>query len=83
MLSQATGILQANPLLGQALSAATGMPASLFGGAPAPAGGVEASGGLFTQPAPAEQVKAVPLWVWIAAGAAALVGVFLIFRKKA
>jgi hypothetical protein len=81
VLGQATQILQDNPLLGQAIAGATGLPAGLFGGA-APAGGVEASGGLFTPQTPVQQVQSVPLWVWIAGGAAALLGVFLILRKK-
>jgi hypothetical protein len=83
VLEQATGLLQANPLLGQALSAATGLPGGLFGGGQV-AGGVESSGGMFTPAAPvAQQAERIPVWVWIAGGAAALVGAFLIFRKKA
>lgn len=86
VLSQATGILQSNPLLGNLLSSATGLPPSLFGGGGQAAQAADAGGGgggLFTQQTPMEQAKAMPMWVWLAAGAAALVGVFLIFRKKA
>lgn len=84
VLSQATGILQANPLLGQALSAATGMPAGLFGGMPADAGG--GGGGAFggTAAMPVQQQPAgVPIWLWIVGGLAAALGLFLIIRKKA
>jgi hypothetical protein len=84
VLGQATGILQANPLLGQALSAATGMPAGLFGGMPADAGGGGgAFGGTAAVPMPQQQPGGVPIWLWIVGGIAAALGLFLIIRKKA
>lgn len=82
VLGQATQILQENPLLGQAIAGATGLPGGLFGGGQV-AGGVESSGGLFTPPTAVQQAQGIPLWVWITGGVAALVGAFLIFRKKA
>lgn len=75
----ATKVLNDNPLLGQALgSVVPGLGGMFSGGAPA-GGAVEASSP-FTPPAESGKM---PVWVWIAAGGAALVGLFLIMRKKA
>lgn len=83
VLGQATGILQANPLLGQALGAAVPGLGAFLGGAPAT--GQQAMQAYdIPQAAPSyggDGGSGVPVWVWIAAAAAAVVGLFLFLRK--
>ena len=72
----ATEVLNDNPLLGQALG---GMVPGL--------GGLFSGGGATTQeayapPADTPAPSKVPMWVWIAAGGAALVGLLLILKRK-
>jgi hypothetical protein len=84
VLGQATQILQENPLLGQAIGAATGMPVSswLTGSAVPQAAMAEgATAPVYVTPDEPNK-PTVPVWVWLAAGVAALGGVFLLTRKK-
>lgn len=77
VLKQATSVIQANPMLAGIAGSMMGLPGGLLGG-----------GGATTMAAPAEYAPApdagpsVPVWVWIAGGAAALVGLVLILKKK-
>lgn len=78
-LGAATGVLRANPELAGLAGGAIGMPGlgGLFGGsadmAQAPVGGQ------FTGQAVS---PSIPMWVWIAGGIAAALGLFLFLRKK-
>lgn len=80
VLSEATGIIQENPMLAGLSGDALGIPGlgGLFGGgAPEMA---ETPTGSFTGPtAPS---NATPLWVWLAVGGAALLGLILFLRRK-
>lgn len=85
VLGQATGILQANPMLGQALGAAVPGLAPFLGGA---AGTGQQAMQAYDMPEAAPGYGggggtggAVPVWVWIAAAGAALVGLFMFTRK--
>lgn len=77
-LAAATDLLQSNPALAGLAGNALGMPGlgGLFGGAPAP---VEPMSGAFSAPPPA---AGVPVWVWIAAAGAAVLGLVLFLRRK-
>jgi hypothetical protein len=80
VLGQATQILQDNPMLGQALGTMVPGMGGLF------SGGAPSAGGPIMMPAAEPEGQAqpgMPMWVWLAAGAAALVGLFLFLRRKA
>jgi hypothetical protein len=83
VLGQATQMIHSNPLLGQALgSMVPGLGGLFSGGAPAAAPG---GGGIITEMAAQPQTErpGVPVWVWIAAAGAAVLGLFFLLRRKA
>lgn len=75
----ATKVLQENPLLGQALAGATGLPlGGLFGGD----SGASGAGAAPTTFAPQADTPSVPTWIWLAGVGAAILA-FILLRKKA
>lgn len=76
-----TQILRENPELAGLAGGALGMPGlgGAFGG-----GGGAAPAGEYAAPTPYTQPASpgIPVWVWIAGGGAALVGVVLLMRRK-
>jgi hypothetical protein len=78
-LGAATTVVQENPILGQALGSAVPGLGGLFGGSAAALPAPEPTSGNFSQPA----APAVPVWVWLAAAGAGVLGLVLLLRKKA
>ena len=76
-----TQILRDNPELAGLAGNALGMPGlgGAFGG-----GGGGAPAGEYAAPTPYTQPASsgIPVWVWIAGGGAALIGVVLLMRRK-
>ena len=79
VVGEATSIIQENPLLAGLAGTALGVPGlgGLFSG-----GGGSTGGGAYPVTA-STKAAGLPLWVWLAAAAAAVVGLFLVLRKKA
>lgn len=76
----ATTVLQQNPALAGALSAAVPGLGGLFGGGSA--GAVPSDGGgVFTGPT-APTSSGVPVWVWIVGGLGAVLAIVLLLRRK-
>lgn len=81
VLSEATGIIQENPMLAGLAGDALGIPGlgGLFGGG-TPAGGASDTGGMFAPSTPS--AASIPTWLWIAGGIAAALGLVLLLRRK-